>query len=164
MRLIDLPALLAFLMLLGVVFLQFFARYVLNDSPGWTEEISRYLLIATVYLGSITAIRKGEHIFLEFLYRRMPVENAKTLTVFAESLGVMYHLGLAALALRLAIDSEQRMVSVAAPKSLVYAIVSAALLAAAWYSVKRLSRRLRQTNQQILADVESEASGVSEHD
>ena len=29
----------------GVVFYQFFTRYVLNDSAAWTEEIARYLLI-----------------------------------------------------------------------------------------------------------------------
>jgi len=31
------------------VFYQFFTRYVLNDSAAWTEEIARYLLIATVF-------------------------------------------------------------------------------------------------------------------
>ena len=41
--------------LFGVVFLQFIARYVFNNSPGWTEEIARYLLIAVTFVGSITA-------------------------------------------------------------------------------------------------------------
>lgn len=163
-RLVDLPALIAFVLLLGVVFLQFFARYVLNDSPGWTEEISRYLLIATAYLGSITALRKGEHIFLEFVYRRAPPGNAKTLAVFSELLGVAYHFGLAILAFALVVETEQSMVSVDVPKSLLYGIVSAALLAATWYSLKRLLFRLRQSSQQILEAVESEASGASSHD
>ena len=34
-----------------VIFYQFFTRYALNDSAGWTEEIARYLLIATVFIG-----------------------------------------------------------------------------------------------------------------
>ena len=43
---------LAFFWALGLtVFYQFFTRYVLNDSAAWTEEIARYLLIATVFIG-----------------------------------------------------------------------------------------------------------------
>lgn len=163
-RPVDLPALISFVLLLGVVFLQFFTRYVLNDSPGWTEEISRYLLIATAYLGSITAIRKGEHIFLELLYRRAPAGNAKTLAVFSELLGVAYHLGLAILAFTLAVNTDQRMVSIDAPKSLVYGIVSAAMFSTTWYSAKRLMLRLGQTNEHILESLESEVTGISTHD
>src|SRR4051794_11995797 len=40
-----------FWLLCGVVFLQFFTRYALNDSASWTEEIARYLLIFVVFLG-----------------------------------------------------------------------------------------------------------------
>ena len=44
---------LGFFWVLGVtVFYQFFTRYVLNDSAAWTEEIARYLLIATVFTGA----------------------------------------------------------------------------------------------------------------
>ena len=68
---IDIPALLLFVVLAGVVLLQFVSRYILNDSVAWTEEIARYLLIAVAYAGSITALRKGEHIFLEVIYRRV---------------------------------------------------------------------------------------------
>ena len=51
-----------FWILFGIVFLQFFTRYVLNNSLGWTEEIARYLLILVTFVGSVTAMRKGSHI------------------------------------------------------------------------------------------------------
>jgi hypothetical protein len=37
---------------------QFVTRYVLNDSASWTEEIARYLLIGTVFVGA--SHRRGE--------------------------------------------------------------------------------------------------------
>jgi len=52
--------------LAGVVFLQFFTRYILNDSLAWTEEIARYLLMALTFVGSATAARRGAHIAVDF--------------------------------------------------------------------------------------------------
>ena len=53
--------------LAGVVFLQFFTRYVLNDSLGWTEEIARYLMIATSFLGAAISVRNGTQLRIELL-------------------------------------------------------------------------------------------------
>ncbi|MCB1812739.1 MAG: TRAP transporter small permease subunit, partial [Candidatus Competibacteraceae bacterium] len=66
---IDAPVLIIFWILLGIVMLQFVTRYVFNDSVGWTEEIARYLLIFLTFIGSVTCVRQGAHIFLEFFYR-----------------------------------------------------------------------------------------------
>lgn len=58
--------------LAGVVFLQFFTRYVLNDSLTWTEEIAQYLLMVLTFTGSAMAARRGTHITVEFLLNRLP--------------------------------------------------------------------------------------------
>ena len=68
----DWISLLLFLALCFVVFLQFFTRYVLNNSFGWTEEIARYLLIATVFMGAAMCMRRHRHIQVNFLYRVLP--------------------------------------------------------------------------------------------
>ncbi|HSS27226.1 MAG TPA: TRAP transporter small permease subunit, partial [Usitatibacter sp.] len=45
-----------------VIFYQFFTRYALNDSASWTEEIARYLLVATAFVGAAINVRKNNHI------------------------------------------------------------------------------------------------------
>lgn len=61
-----------FWVLCGVVFLQFFTRYVLNDSAAWTEEVARYLLIGVVFLGAAMCTRLDRHIQVDLLYRYLP--------------------------------------------------------------------------------------------
>jgi TRAP-type C4-dicarboxylate transport system permease small subunit len=64
---------LVFFWALGLtVFYQFFTRYVLNDSAAWTEEIARYLLIATVFTGAAIGVAKNNHIQVDFFFRFMP--------------------------------------------------------------------------------------------
>jgi TRAP-type transport system small permease protein len=58
--------------LAGVVFTQFITRYVLNDSASWTEEIARYLLIGTVFVGAAIGVAKNNHIQVDLLYRYLP--------------------------------------------------------------------------------------------
>jgi TRAP-type C4-dicarboxylate transport system permease small subunit len=65
-------ALALFWALAGVVFTQFFTRYVLNNSASWTEEIARYLLIGTVFVGAAIGVAKNNHIQVDFLYRFLP--------------------------------------------------------------------------------------------
>jgi len=45
-----------------VVFVQFITRYVFNDSASWAEEIARYLLIGTVFVGATIGVVKNNHI------------------------------------------------------------------------------------------------------
>src|SRR5881275_1538637 len=61
-----------FWVLAVVIFYQFFTRYALNDSASWTEEIARYLLIATAFVGAAINVRKNNHIQVDFFYRLMP--------------------------------------------------------------------------------------------
>ena len=64
---------LAFFWALGAtVVYQFFTRYVLNNSASWTEEIARYLLIASVFTGATIGVAKNNHIQVDFFDLFMP--------------------------------------------------------------------------------------------
>lgn len=68
----DWVAFAIFWVLAVVIFYQFFTRYALNDSASWTEEIARYLLIATAFVGAAINVRKNNHIQVDFFYRLLP--------------------------------------------------------------------------------------------
>jgi TRAP-type C4-dicarboxylate transport system permease small subunit len=155
----DIPALVLFVVLAAVVLLQFLSRYILNDSVAWTEEIARYLLIGVAYAGSISALRKGEHIFLEVIYRRMAQASVKPLAILVDLISVAFHAVLTMLAAGLALEADRRMISIDLPKSTVYGFVAVALLAATVVAAQRLVKRAGQDGEQIRRDIEQAAAG-----
>lgn len=82
---------LGFFWVLGAtVFHQFFTRYVLNDSASWTEEIARYLLIATVFVGASVGVARNNHIQVDVLYRVLPKTAGRALSTLVDVLRVLF--------------------------------------------------------------------------
>ena len=80
---------LAFFWALGLtVFYQFFTRYVLNDSAAWTEEIARYLLIATVFVGAAIGVAKNNHIQVDFFYHFLPAGVGRLMALLVDVLRI----------------------------------------------------------------------------
>ena len=67
----DWIAFVLFWALAFIVFLQFFTRYVLNDSLAWTEEIARYGLMWLAFIGGAVVTRKKAHIAVELVSNLM---------------------------------------------------------------------------------------------
>lgn len=63
----DWLAFVLFWSLAFIVFLQFFTRYILNDSLAWTEEITRYGLMWVVFIGGAMVTRRNTHIAVELM-------------------------------------------------------------------------------------------------
>jgi TRAP-type C4-dicarboxylate transport system permease small subunit len=76
--------------LAGTVFYQFFTRYALNDSASWTEEISRYLLISTVFVGASCSVRKNTHIHVDIFYRFLPAAVTRVLSTLVDLLRILF--------------------------------------------------------------------------
>lgn len=132
-----------FWVLFGVVFLQLVARYVFNDSPGWTEEIARYLLIGVTFIGSVLAMRKGTHIAVEAAFKYLK-PNARHWLLVAIDATVMMFCGLMAwTAADLSMRTNQYMVTIEVSKSIVYWVVCASFVAMTFYAAVRLVRRLQ---------------------
>ncbi|MGB5511307.1 MAG: TRAP transporter small permease [Woeseiaceae bacterium] len=155
----DVPALILFCLLAAIVLLQFLSRYVLNDSVAWTEEIARYLLIGVAYFGSLTALRRGGHIFLEVIYRHLTGPNVKALALLTDAASLVFNATLTVLCLQLALVADRRMISVDLPKSIVYGAVAMALLAATLISLHNLRQRAQMGAEEIRQAIEDAAAG-----
>lgn len=131
-----------FWILFGVVFLQFFTRYVLNNSLGWTEEIARYLLILVTFVGSVTAMRKGSHIAVEALLAFLPREGKHWILVIVDGLVALFCGAMAWYAYQLGALAPGYMVSIDIPKGYMYWAVSAALAGVTVYATLRFVRRI----------------------
>ena len=80
---------LGFFWALGLtVFHQFFTRYALNNSASWTEEIARYLLVATVFVGAAIGVAKNNHIQVDFFYRYLPTAMGRAMAVLVDLLRI----------------------------------------------------------------------------
>ena len=120
----DYIAFIVFWVLASVVFVQFFSRYALNSSVAWTEEIARYLLIVTSFVGSIMAVRRNSHIFVEVFYRFIPRGPAKILVRIVDVTKIVFFVYAAWLSWKiLPIMHHHRMVSVNIPMSMIYGVV-----------------------------------------
>ncbi|MEY2954210.1 MAG: hypothetical protein RLZZ401_2297 [Pseudomonadota bacterium] len=115
---------LGFFWLLGTtVFYQFFTRYVLNDSAAWTEEIARYLLIATVFVGAAVGVTKNNHIQVDFFYRFMPKPVARGMAMLVDGVRILFFAATVYLTylMMLKMDSY-KMTIVDLPMNIVYGI------------------------------------------
>jgi TRAP-type C4-dicarboxylate transport system permease small subunit len=88
---IEAWAALLFFWALGLtVFYQFFTRYVMNDSASWTEEIARYLLISTVFVGAAIGVAKNNHIQVDFFYRFMPRWLGRSMALLTDAMRITF--------------------------------------------------------------------------
>ena len=160
LRVVDIPVMIVFWALALVVFLQFFTRYVLNDSLGWTEEIARYLLIGVTFIGAVSAVRRESHIAVELLYTRLSRGARLALQVFVDIVSLVFYAAMIWLCSQLAQKTFQKMTSIDVPKSVVYWIVTFCFAGMAIYQLLVLARHLR-TRTSRLVDPENFATGPS---
>ncbi|WP_162916648.1 TRAP transporter small permease [Cohaesibacter haloalkalitolerans] len=69
------------MMMTAVIFYQVVLRYVFDSSNIWAEEFARYAFIWVVLLGAASALRRFQHIRIDFVVNLLP-ERAQKLINF----------------------------------------------------------------------------------
>lgn len=135
----------------GVVFYQFFTRYVLNNSAAWTEEIARYLLIAVVFTGATIGVARNNHIQVDFFYRYMPARLSRVMSTAVDVLRIAFFAAATVLTvmMMLKLGSNSRMTMVDLPMNWVYGICLAGFAAMTFRAVL-VARRHWQRGYSVL--------------
>lgn len=128
---------LAFFWALGLtVFYQFFTRYALNDSASWTEEIARYLLVATVFIGSAMCVRKNNHIQVDFFYRILPKTPMRVMATLVDVVRIVFFAaGVVLTGMLMARIGGSPMAVVELPMGIVYSAVLVGFALMTWRAV-----------------------------
>jgi len=128
------------------VFLQFFTRYVLNNSFAWTEEIAANCLVVVVFLGSVMCVRMVRHIHVDLLYRFLPGRVVRFFEIAVDLITIGFFAYMAWLLWRyLEIVSGERMVTVDLPRGIVFYTVFAAFALMFFRSLHNLIKDLMST-------------------
>ena len=121
-----------------IVALQFFTRYVLNNSFGWTEEIARILLMITTYLGAVVCARNKTHIRVDLVLMVLPEPIRVWYLRATDLICACLFSYLSWVAVRFALTTRLEMSSIEVPKSIIFWICAVSLLLMAVHYVIHL--------------------------
>lgn len=107
-----------------LVIWQVFTRYVLNDPASFTEELVRYSLIWTGFIGAAYAFSSREHMALTFLRDKLEPNKKRLVTIGVDALILIFafailFVGGAKLAFAASMEYSALL---GVPRSLVYAM------------------------------------------
>lgn len=119
---IALSLVLAVMSILIVV--QVFTRYVVDITLTWSEEAARYLMVYVIFLGAALAMRKQQHIAIEFLVQTIneKIRNLLKLVILIISIGFFVMLLAKGIEILQFVDN-QKSPSLRIPMSIPYAAI-----------------------------------------
>jgi TRAP-type C4-dicarboxylate transport system permease small subunit len=140
----DWLAFVLFWALAFIVFLQFFTRYVLNDSLAWTEEIARYGLMCVTFIGGAMVTRRNSHIAVALLPNLLPAGAGRMLLALVDLITLGF-LGLLAYFSVLIVErmQVQRMTVIDLSMSYVYGAIALGCFLMFGRQVLRVFRNMR---------------------
>ncbi|BDA82899.1 C4-dicarboxylate ABC transporter permease [Aureimonas sp. SA4125] len=121
---------------------QVWARYVMNDSPSWTEPASVLMMGWFILLGAAVGVRQGYHLGFDILLIVLPVPARKVLMTVSDLAVAAFGAGMSWYGLMLAQGtwaSISPAIGIPVGVSYVPLVVGGALIAL--FSLERMARR-----------------------
>lgn len=141
-RLASLSIAVAAVSLLGLVMVQgwqVFARYVLNDSPSWTEPVTLVLLATCMSFGAAAAVHEDRHFRFHLLAQALPSRARHAVDLLAVLVVVAIGVVLAGWGLLLLADGFAiRMAGAPLPQSITFLPLAIGGVLMAMFALGRL--------------------------
>lgn len=125
--------------LVGVLVWQVFGRYVLNDSPSWTEPVALTLMSVSALFGAAAAVRRESHFNFPTLVEMSPAPVRAPLKALARLIAAAFGASLALYGGFLMVDAwSVPMAGAPMPEGLAYVGVCAGGALIALFALERL--------------------------
>ena len=73
----------------AVIVVAIVSRYVIKVSVPWAEELARYLMVWAAFLGGSLGLRRGVHVGISFVVRKIPPRISRWVSLFT-SLSLLF--------------------------------------------------------------------------
>ncbi|MFJ9389085.1 TRAP transporter small permease [Nocardioides sp. NPDC101246] len=110
-----------------IVLWQVFSRELLSNSPSWSEETARILLVWIGFLGAAIGFREGAHIAVTFLVDKFPATLRSVIDRFVQVLLLGFGLFLIVQGTQFVIDAQTAtLAGTGLPRSVLYLMMPVA--------------------------------------
>ncbi|APX92725.1 C4-dicarboxylate ABC transporter permease [Halomonas sp. 1513] len=128
--------------LIATITLQIVSR-VLFSAVGWTEEVSRFLLIWITFLGATLAFQRGRHIAVTFVVEALPRRLQRLARIAALLVALGFMIALVVIGYQyMHAQSFQRSASLRLSMTYIYAVIPLASALMSWYALVDLVEAL----------------------
>jgi TRAP-type C4-dicarboxylate transport system permease small subunit len=128
---------------------QVFARYVLNDSPSWTEPVALLLMSTTMMCGAAVGVRGNRHFGFFILGEMATPTIRRGLTLFAQTIIALVGVLFVVAGIRLVAESWNfPMAGAPLPQGIVYLPICIGGALIAIFSIERMVARASAGAQQ----------------
>lgn len=132
------------LLMTGIVVVQVFARYVLNDSPVWAEQAALLLMIWYVFIAAAAGVREGFHIKIVVIAEALPVRLQRWIRLLTQLLVVLFGLVMAVFGAQLATATWQHTIpTLGLSRGLAYVPIALSGILMAGFSAEQIFAELR---------------------
>jgi TRAP-type C4-dicarboxylate transport system permease small subunit len=135
-----------FIVLIALLAMQVFLRYVVNKSVSWSEEVSRWFFIWIIYFGCMLAAKDEKHIRVTVQLNKLPKKVQKIVITIGDLIWVAFSIALGVLGLQMVLEMFRypiRSNTTGLNMVFVYAIIPISFFTMAVWVIRSIIRRFK---------------------